>query len=121
MLYDNKSDEISHCNLGKGGRGMRKYIGAEVVCGDTEFCLKYYIFGERKIGYGIGIAKFSDGKQIERVTVAGITRNLFEIRKLAVQLAKGQVFPVSLSEIVYDYLYAKGLDFPSKAISNNSA
>ncbi|MCI9273846.1 MAG: hypothetical protein HFE39_07815 [Clostridiales bacterium] len=78
---------------------MRKYIGGTTI---RNFTLDYFIL-ETSRYYGIEIQQ-SDDQNIDSAAVFCITRNRSEIHMLAKQYLEHAVFPVSLADLVEDYL-----------------
>ncbi|MFU0831872.1 MAG: Retrotransposon protein [Oscillospiraceae bacterium] len=76
---------------------MFRFVGCADMPG---ICLKYYVFGDRKTGYGIKIVRSGDD-----YTDQIVSRNLLRVLNLAHQLCRCQVFPENLSEIIEDMLY----------------
>lgn len=78
---------------------MCKYIGGTKVQG---FTLDYFVLDTNRY-YGIEI-QLSDSKNVESAAAFCITRNRNEIHKLANRYLEHAVFPVSLADLVEDYL-----------------
>ena len=78
---------------------MRKYIGGTKIQG---FTLDYFILDTHRY-YGIEI-QLTDDKSVESASAFCITRNRDEIHKLVNRYLKLAVFPVSLADLVEDYL-----------------
>jgi hypothetical protein len=73
---------------------MVKFIGSVDFPG---ICLKYYVFGNYRDGYGIRIWKESG-----ECTNQYVSRNLLQVLNLACQLQRCSVFPANLCEILDD-------------------
>lgn len=78
---------------------MRKYIGGTTI---LDITLDYYILETNRY-YGIEIQQ-SDDQNVESASVFCITRNRSEIHMLANRYLEHAVFPVSLADLVEDYL-----------------
>lgn len=76
---------------------MVRFVGCADIPG---ICLKYYVYGTRKKGYGIKIIR--SGEDFQRRLVS---RNLFKALSLANQLCRCKVFPENLCEILEDLDY----------------
>lgn len=76
---------------------MFRFAGSAEIPG---IHLKYYVFGNRRKGYGIKIS-CSDGE----VSVHFVSRNLFRVLTLADQFRRCKVFPENLCEILEDLRY----------------
>jgi hypothetical protein len=76
---------------------MFRFVGCADIPG---ICLKYYVYGNRRKGYGIKIIR-SD-TEFERHLVS---RNLFKVLGLAYQFRRCKVFPENLCEILEDMEY----------------
>lgn len=81
---------------------MLKYVGCADMPG---ICLKYYVFGNHRKGYGIKIIR----TETESVDMY-VSRNLMKVLDLADQLCRCQVFPTNLCEILEDMKYAGDSD-----------
>ncbi len=82
---------------------MVRFIGSADLPG---FCVKYFVFGNPKDGYGIRILS-RDGNRTDRY----VSRRLTEVLNLARMLMRGVVFPENLCEILEDLLFeAQGVD-----------
>lgn len=79
------------------GGAMIKYVGCADMPG---ICLKYYVFGNRRKGYGIKIIRTEE----ESVGLY-VSRNLLRVLDLANQLCRCKVFPSNLCEILEDMNY----------------
>lgn len=73
---------------------MVKFVGTVDVPG---ILLQYYVFGNRKSGYGIRISQLN-GETVQQY----ISRNLFKVLALAEQMRRCSVFPLNLCEIIDD-------------------
>lgn len=76
---------------------MIKYVGCADMPG---ICLKYYVFGNRREGYGIKITQTESES-----TNQYVSRNLLKVLNLASQLCRCKVFPANLCEILEDLNY----------------
>lgn len=72
---------------------MTKFVGSADIPGKV---LKYYVFGNRKSGFGVRICSG------EETSEQLFSRNLSETLALAEQLKRCTVFPFNLSEIIED-------------------
>lgn len=81
---------------------MMRFIGHADIPGA---CLRYYVFGSRRQGYGIKISRSQSD-----FAALYVSRNLFTVLNLANQLCRCQVFPCSLSEILDDLKYSVAAD-----------
>jgi hypothetical protein len=76
---------------------MLRFIGCAEIPGN---CLKYYVFGNRRKGYGVKITCSNT-----ECTDYLISRNLFKVLNLANQFYRCKVFPENLCEILEDLNY----------------
>ncbi|MVB09595.1 hypothetical protein CAFE_02520 [Caprobacter fermentans] len=76
---------------------MFRFIGCADIPG---VCLKYYVFGNRRKGYGIKILR-SDNDYTDQY----VSRNLLRVLDLASQFCRCKVFPENLCEIIDDLKY----------------
>ena len=76
---------------------MIRYVGCADMAG---ICLKYYVFGNRRKGYGIKISRM-EAESVNRY----VSRNLLQVLCLANQLCRCRVFPTNLCEILEDLNY----------------
>ncbi len=76
---------------------MVRFIGSVDLPG---ICLKYYVFGNQKDGYGIRILK-DKGECADQY----ISRNLTKVMNLAWSLRRCSVFPYNLTEVLEDLLF----------------
>ena len=76
---------------------MVKYVGCTEFPG---FRLKYYVYGNQRIGYGIRIRSLSGETACCRVS-----RDLLKVFDLARRLMRCSVFPENLEEIIVDFQY----------------
>ena len=76
---------------------MVKYIGCIELPG---FCLKYYVYGNLQIGYGIRIRSLSG-----ETAYCMVSRDLLKVFDLARRLMRCAVFPENLEEIIADFQY----------------
>lgn len=76
---------------------MFRFVGCADLPG---ICLKYYVYGNRRTGYGIKIIR--SGEDFQRHLVS---RNLLQVLSLASQLRRCDVFPENLCEILEDMGY----------------
>lgn len=81
---------------------MIKYVGCADLPG---ICLKYYVFGDRRKGYGIKITQ-----RESESTGQYVSRNLLKVLNLANQLCRCKVFPTNLCEILEDLNYEEDSD-----------
>ncbi|MCI1965699.1 MAG: DUF6514 family protein [Oscillospiraceae bacterium] len=81
---------------------MFRFVGCADIPG---ICLKYYVYGNRREGYGIKIIR-SDN-DFERCLVS---RNLLKVLNLAGQFRRCTVFPENLREILEDLTYDSCFD-----------
>ncbi len=76
---------------------MVRFVGRADLPG---VCLKYYVFGNHREGYGIRISE-EKGNCADQY----ISRDLTEVLCLAWQLRRCTVFPENLCEITEDLLF----------------
>lgn len=76
---------------------MVKYVGCVNLPG---FCLKYYVYGNPRLGYGIRIRNMSGEK-----SGCIVSRDLLKVFDLARRLMRCVVFPENLEEIISDFQY----------------
>lgn len=76
---------------------MFRFIGCADIPG---ICLKYYVYGNRRKGYGIKITCSNSD-----CTEQFISRNLLRVLDLANQFCRCKVFPENLCEILEDLKY----------------
>lgn len=76
---------------------MKKCIG---LVRRPDYLLKYFVFGNRKEGYWIGIQEIRI-----RHACAYLGKNADSVIKLARKMKRGAVFPGNLGEIVEDYKF----------------
>ena len=89
---------------------MVKYIGCTDILG---FCLKYYVYGSFRRGYGIRITEAGSYEDASLF----ISRSLCKTLALARVLHRCCVFPCSLGEIVEDLRFeAEPVDKPEPGI-----
>ncbi|MCI9575732.1 MAG: hypothetical protein HFJ84_03470 [Clostridiales bacterium] len=68
--------------------------------------LRYYLFGNRKEGYGVEIIKVTEDGSILDSARQRVTHRIKEASEFARALAHGIVFPGSLEEIVPEWNFA---------------
>lgn len=73
---------------------MNKYVGNFEL---PDMCIKYYIFGDCRRGFGIRIVK-NETECADEI----VSRNIFRTYRLAKLLCRCSVFPGNLCEIVED-------------------
>jgi len=76
---------------------MFRFVGCADIPG---ICLKYYVYGDRRKGYGIRIIRSENDS-----TELFVSRNLSKSLNLASQLCRCKVFPENLCEILEDLAY----------------
>ena len=76
---------------------MVKYVGSIEFPG---FCLRYFVYGNLKIGYGIRIRSVSG-----ETACCIVSRDLQKVFDLARRLMRCSVFPENLLEIIDDFQY----------------
>lgn len=76
---------------------MFRFVGCADIPG---ICLKYYVYGDRRKGYGIKIIRSEND-----FVGLSVSRNLFKVLDLACQLRRCKVFPENLCEILEDLAY----------------
>ncbi|MCI1956646.1 MAG: DUF6514 family protein [Oscillospiraceae bacterium] len=88
---------------------MVKFLGSADLPG---VCLKYYVFGNHREGYGIRILR-ANGECANQY----VSRKLSEVLDLAYQLRRCSVFPDNLGEILEDLQYDAGKDDTKKVFA----
>lgn len=89
---------------------MIKYIGCTDILG---FCLKYYVYGDFRRGYGVRIKEVGSCEDASLF----ISRNLSKALDLARVLHRCSVFPCHLGEIAEDLRFeAEPVDKPEPDI-----
>lgn len=81
---------------------MVKFLGSADLPG---VCLRYYVFGNHREGYGIRILK-DNGECANQY----VSRKLSEVLDLASRLRRCSVFPDNLREILEDLEYGQVMD-----------
>lgn len=83
---------------------MRKKVGS-IVLPKKSITLHYYVFGNRKGGFGVQILQCCGEQIMQNEIKSHLTRDWLSARNFARLLAKGAVFPYNLSEICEDYQF----------------
>lgn len=76
---------------------MVKFVGCIELPG---FCLRYYVYGNARQGYGVRICSIS-GEAACRV----VSRDLLTVVGFARRLMRCMVFPGNLDEVIDDFRY----------------
>lgn len=88
---------------------MVKFLGSANLPG---VCLKYYVLGNHREGYGIRILE-GNGECANQY----VSRKLSDVLDLACQLRRCSVFPDNLEEILEDLQYGDESDDRKKVLS----
>lgn len=88
---------------------MVKYVGCVDLPG---ICLKYYVFGNQREGFGVRITS-SNGESSDQY----VSQNLFSVLDLARKLKRCSVFPENLIEIIEDIQYSEAFIEESRKLS----
>lgn len=88
---------------------MVKFLGSADLPG---VCLKYFVFGNHRDGYGVRILE-GNGECADQY----VSRKLSEVLDLASKLRRCSVFPDNLGEIMEDLLYAKTTNGTNRTLS----
>lgn len=88
---------------------MVRFLGSAALPG---VCLKYYVFGNRREGYGIRVLE-GTGECANQY----VSRKLSDVLDLAYQLRRCSVFPDNLGEILEDLRYCECMDSTKKVLA----